>query len=93
MLIQFSILIASLAGLVFFADKSVDASARMAKAFAISDMVIGLTLLAYGTSLPEFAVSISAARKGFFGMSVGNIVGLISSISFGYWDLQLCYIH
>ncbi|HID27780.1 MAG TPA: hypothetical protein EYP22_08200 [Methanosarcinales archaeon] len=74
-LIQFGILILSLSVLIFFANKLIDASAKIAKAFGVSDAIIGLTLLAYGTSLPELAVSITAAKKGLFGMSVGNIVG------------------
>jgi len=75
MLIQFGVLIVSLAGLIFFADKLVDASARIAKAFGISDVVIGLTLLAYGTSLPEFAVSSIAAFEVHPELSISNIIG------------------
>jgi len=43
--------------------------------FGVSDLVIGLTIVAIGTSLPELAASISSARRGETGMAVGNIIG------------------
>ncbi|MDG2953377.1 calcium/sodium antiporter [Bisgaard Taxon 10/6] len=48
---------------------------EMAKYFGISDLVIGLTIVAVGTSLPEFASSLVAARKGEVDLAVGNIIG------------------
>jgi cation:H+ antiporter len=48
---------------------------HVAHAFGISDLVIGLTIIAVGTSLPEIAVSISAARKSEHDMVIGNILG------------------
>ncbi len=74
LLIEAGVLLASLAGLVFFADKLVDASVRLARALGIGNAVIGLTLLAYGTSLPEFSVS-SIAAFGHPELSVSNVVG------------------
>lgn len=53
----------------------VDSAAKIAKKFNISELVIGLTVVAFGTSAPEFAVSISAAATGHSNISVGNIVG------------------
>ena len=47
----------------------------MAQAFGVSDLVIGLTIIAIGTSLPELAASITAARKGEHDIAVGNVVG------------------
>lgn len=47
----------------------------IATAFGISDLVIGLTIVAIGTSLPELAASIASARKGEADLAVGNIVG------------------
>ena len=41
----------------------------------ISDLVIGVTIVAVGTSLPELAVSIVAVRKGLHGLALGNIIG------------------
>ena len=53
----------------------VDAAARVAKHFGISELVIGLTVVAFGTSAPEFGVTILAAIRGMGDISVGNIVG------------------
>lgn len=47
----------------------------IAKAFGISDLVIGLTIVAIGTSLPELAATLSSARKGQTDMAVGNVIG------------------
>ena len=53
----------------------VDSAARTAKRLGISELVIGLTVVAMGTSAPEFAVTLIAAFKGQGDISVGNIVG------------------
>ena len=53
----------------------VDSAARLAKRLGISELVIGLTIVAFGTSAPEFAVTIAAALGGNPDISVGNIVG------------------
>ena len=53
----------------------VDSAAKIAKKFNISELVIGLTVVAFGTSAPEFAVSITAAYQDLGNISVGNIVG------------------
>jgi len=47
----------------------------VARTFGVSDLVIGLTIIAVGTSLPELAASIMAARKGEHDIAVGNVVG------------------
>ena len=57
------------------ADLFVDGAAQIARKMNISELVIGLTLVGFGTSAPEFAVSIGAALTGRPDMSVGNIVG------------------
>ena len=57
------------------ADTMVDAVAHIARVHNISELVIGLTLVAFGTSAPEMAVSIGAALNGQADISVGNIVG------------------
>ncbi|MDP2845068.1 MAG: calcium/sodium antiporter [Candidatus Methanoperedens sp.] len=73
--IQFGILVLSLAGLIIFAEKLIDASAKLAKAFGITEAVLGLTLLAYGTSLPEFAVSSIASVESHPELSISNVLG------------------
>ncbi len=57
------------------ADKLTDGSVALARRFSISELVIGLTVVAFGTSLPEFVVSLMAALRGTPSMGVGNIVG------------------
>jgi len=74
-LVEAVILFASLAALVLFADKLVDSSVRLARAFGIGASVIGLTLVAYGTSLPEFSVSTISALSGHSDLSISNVVG------------------
>jgi len=57
------------------ADELVESASRIAGKFGVSDLVIGLTVVALGTSAPEFAVTINAALKQHANISVGNIVG------------------
>lgn len=57
------------------ADTMVEGSSGLARKFRISEAVIGLTVVAFGTSLPEFVVSFFSALKGSGDMSVGNIMG------------------
>ena len=67
-----------LAGLIllFISGKFlVDSSVALAKRFRIPTMIIGLTVVAFGTSAPELLVSIQAAIKGFPGIAMGNVVG------------------
>lgn len=60
---------------VWGADISVDAASAIAKMFGMSDRLIGLTIVALGTSLPELVTSVTAARKGKADIAIGNIVG------------------
>ena len=53
----------------------VNSAARLAKKFGISELVIGLTVVAFGTSAPELAVSAGAALKGQSDIALGNVVG------------------
>tara|TARA_Y100000590_G_scaffold470503_2_gene665785 strand:+ start:283 stop:1233 length:951 start_codon:yes stop_codon:yes gene_type:complete len=57
------------------ADWMVDSAAEIAHSFHISDLIIGLTVVAFGTSAPEFAVTISAAFSGQSEISIGNVIG------------------
>ena len=56
-------------------DYAVDAAVALAKVFDISDRVIGLTIVALGTSLPELVTSVTAALRGNADLAVGNVVG------------------
>lgn len=75
LLVQVLLLIVGFAMLVKGADWFVDGAAGLADRFGIPQLVIGLTIVAMGTSAPEAAVSITAALKGSAGIAVGNIVG------------------
>lgn len=68
-------IIAGLGLLVLGARGLVNSATSMAKAFGISELVIGLTVVAVGTSLPEVATSLIAALKGESDIAVGNAVG------------------
>ncbi len=67
--------IGGLAGLVFGADLFVDGSVTLARMFHIPEAVIGLTLVAVGTSLPELATSLVAACRHENDIAIGNVVG------------------
>jgi len=69
------LLIVSILALWFGAVWVVEAAVRIAGRLGISELVIGLTVVAFGTSAPEFAVTITAALKGQTSISVGNVVG------------------
>jgi len=53
----------------------VDSAAKIARRLGISELVIGLTIVAFGTSAPEFAATISAALKGEEALALGNVIG------------------
>ena len=57
------------------ADYFVDGASGVADKFGIPQLVIGLTIVAFGTSAPEAAISISAALKGSTGIAIGNVIG------------------
>lgn len=67
--------IGGLAAIIIGSDVTVDAATAIAKALHVSDRIIGLTVVAFGTSLPELVTSVMAAMKGKADLAVGNIVG------------------
>lgn len=73
--IQVVLLVLGFVMLVKGADFFVDGASGIAKRFGIPELVIGLTIVAMGTSAPEAAVSITGACKGNADISVGNVVG------------------
>ena len=69
------LILIGLAGLVLGGELLVRGAVSAAKSFGISPMVIGLTLVGFGTSSPEFVTSLQAAFSGASGIAVGNVVG------------------
>lgn len=67
--------VVGLAMLVWGGDRFVAGAEVIAKSFGVSDAIIGITIAAVGTSLPELATSIVAACKGKTGLAVGNVIG------------------
>lgn len=61
--------------IVFGSDLTVDSATNLARAFGMSERMIGLTIIAFGTSLPELVTSVTAAMKGKTDIAMGNIVG------------------
>ena len=75
MIQQIIILLVGFIFLVKGADWFVDGAASIAKKMGIPQLIIGLTIVAMGTSMPEAAVSITAAMQQNAGITIGNVVG------------------
>ncbi|MCW5614563.1 MAG: calcium/sodium antiporter [Rhodocyclaceae bacterium] len=73
--VQLALVAGGLGLLVLGADWLVSAAVEVARALGVSDLVIGLTVVAIGTSMPEIATSILAALRGERDIAVGNVVG------------------
>ena len=72
---SFPYLIGGLGGLLLGAHVTVDAAVSIAGSMGVSEIVIGLSVVAIGTSLPELAGTVSAARMGHKEIAVGNVIG------------------
>ena len=72
---EYLILIASLAGIVFGADYLVSGAVSLARRYRVSDFVIGAAIVGVGTSMPELVVSFMGAVNGNADVSIGNVVG------------------
>lgn len=68
-------IVGGLAGLIVGGDFFVDGASGIARSLGVSESIIGLTLVAAGTSLPELATSITAALKKKPGIAIGNVIG------------------
>ena len=90
MLLQLILIGLGIALLMKGADFLVDGSSKIAKRFHIPEIVIGLTIVAIGTSLPELVISVGAAFKGLSDISMGNVVG--SNISNLFLIISLCAV-
>ena len=75
MLMAFFWVALGLGMLLVGAELVVDGAIGIARELGVSEIVIGITLVALGTSVPELAVSIVSAIKGEFGLAIGNVVG------------------
>ena len=73
--LQVLLIVVGIAGVVVGADFLVDAAVNIMTVFGVSEKFIGLTVVAFGTSLPELATSVMAACKGEMDISIGNLLG------------------
>ena len=69
------LVVVGVAAIIFGSHVAVEAASAIARIFGISERFIGLTIVAFGTSLPELVTSVAAARRGNSDIAVGNIVG------------------
>ena len=74
-MLSFIMLVAGFALLVWGADKFVAGASAFARRLGVSPLLVGLTIVAFGTSAPELAVSLTAALQGANEIAVGNVVG------------------
>ena len=74
-MLSFIMLIVGFALLVWGADKFVAGASALARRLGVSPLLVGLTIVAFGTSAPELAVSLTAALQGANEIAVGNVVG------------------
>lgn len=75
MIIQILLLILGFGILIKGADWLVDGGSALARRYKISELAIGLTIIAFGTSMPELVVNVFAAQKGHADIVFGNIIG------------------
>ena len=68
-------IVTGLAALIFGGNLFVDGATEVARVLGLSEAVIGITIVSAGSSLPELAVSVNAARKGNVGIALGNVLG------------------
>ena len=75
MILTILLLAAGLGLILYGANLLTDGASALARRFNMSELVIGLTIVALGTSLPELVISLGAALQGSPGISLGNVVG------------------
>ena len=75
MLLEIVLIVVGIAVVLWGADRFTDGASGLARRLKVSELVIGLTVVALGTSLPEFMVSFMSVLRGSSDMSVGNILG------------------
>lgn len=75
MIIQILLIILGFLCLIFGANAMVDGASALAKKYRVSDLAIGLTIVAFGTSAPELVVSVIGSLQGYSDIVVGNVLG------------------
>jgi cation:H+ antiporter len=75
MILQIALVVIGFACLIFGANWLVDGASALAKRYRVSDLAIGLTIVAFGTSAPELVVNIIGSTNGYSDIVLGNIVG------------------
>lgn len=73
--LQWVLLVIGIVVVLWGADRLTDGSVGLAQRMGIPQIVIGLTIVAMGTSMPEFCVSLISALKGTSDLAIGNVVG------------------
>ena len=68
-------LVVGIAGVVIGSNFVVDSASKIASILGVSERLIALTIIAFGTSLPELVTSLTATRKGEYDIAIGNVVG------------------
>ena len=76
-------MIGGLIALLIGAQITVDSAVEIAKALGVPEIVVGLSVVAVGTSLPELAGTVSAAKMGHKEIAVGNVIG--SNMQIYFW--------
>lgn len=72
---NYVLLIVGLVLILGGANYLTDGAAAIARKFGLSDLIVGLTIVAFGTSAPELTISVMSAVEGNTGMAIGNVVG------------------
>ena len=94
MLINIILLVVGFVILIKGADFFVDGASSVASNFKVSKMLIGLTIVAFGTSAPEFAVSVKSLLSGSGDIVLGNVIGSnILNILLILVDFLLAFLH
>ncbi|MBK8808779.1 MAG: calcium/sodium antiporter, partial [Bacteroidales bacterium] len=75
MIISLLLIVVGFAALIFGANWLVDGAAALAKKYKVSDLAIGLTIVAFGTSAPELVVNIISSLNGYSDLVLGNVIG------------------
>lgn len=88
MVLEIILLLVGIVLVLWGADRFTDGASGLARKWHVSELVIGLTIVAAGTSLPEFMVSLLSTLQGSADMSTGNIIGSNIFNSLAFWVLR-----